>query len=66
MPYLVIFGQKYLILVFFGQKYKKTIVTFEISTLEFVKNESLTDTMNFGIGSTFSEGLGPLYKVCSL
>ena len=66
MPYLVIFGQKYLILVFLGQKYKKTIVIFEISTLEFVKNESLTDTMNFGIGSTVSEGLGPLYKVCSL
>ena len=66
MPYLVIFGQKYLILVFLGQKYKKTIVIFEISTLEFVKNESLTDTMNFGIGSTFSESLGPLYEVCSL
>ena len=33
---------------------KKTIVIFEISNLEFVKNESLTHTANFGIGSTFS------------
>ena len=35
-------------------KKKKTIVIFEISNLEFVKNESLTHTANFGIGSTFS------------
>ena len=49
---------------------------FEISYLEFVKNEFLTPTVNFGMGSAFyigpgtafSEslglGLGPLYKVC--
>ena len=62
----------------FGLEFQKTIVIFEISTLEFVKNESLTHTKNFGIGSTFSKGLGsafsegpgpglglgPLYKVC--
>ena len=36
---------------------KKTIVIFEIGTLEFVKNESLTQAVTFGIGSTF-------YKVC--
>ena len=59
-----------------GLEFSKTIVIFEISTLEFVKNKSLTHTMNFGIksafskglGSAFSEGLGPgpgpLYKVC--
>ena len=55
-----------------GQEFKKTIVIFEISILKFVKNESLTDTVNFGIGFAFSEGLGsafsegpgPLYKVC--
>ena len=66
MPYLGIFGLEF----------QKTIVTFEISTLEFIKNESLTHTMNFGVGSTFSKGLGsafsespglgpgPLYKIC--
>ena len=51
---------------------------FEISTLEFAKNESLNHTINFGIGSAFSKGPGvafsegpvpgpgpgPLYKVC--
>ena len=49
---------------------------FEISTLKLIKNESLTHTVNLGIGSAFSKGLGsafsegpgpglcPLYKVC--
>ena len=41
---------------------------FEISTLKFIKNESLTHAVNFGIGSAFSEGPGPgpglLHKVC--
>ena len=64
MPYLSIFGLKF----------QKGIVMSEISTLELVKNESLTHTMNFGIGSAFSKGLGsafsegpgpgPLYNVC--
>ena len=66
MPYLGIFGLEF----------KKTIVIFEINTLQFVKNESLTHTVNFGIGSAFSKGPGsafsedsgpgpgPLYKVC--
>ena len=62
MPYLGIFGLEF----------QRTIIIFEISTLEFVKNESLTHTMNFGIGSAFSkgpmsafsEGPGPLYKAC--
>ena len=43
MPYLGIFGLEF----------QKTIVMFEISTLKFVKNESLTHTMNFGVASTF-------------
>ena len=59
-------------------EFQKAIVIFEISTLQFVKNESLTHTTNFGIGSIFSKGLcsafsegpgpgpGPLYKVCRL
>ena len=58
MPYLGIFGLEF----------QETIVIFEISTFRFVKNEFLTHTVNFGIGSTFSEsagkGPGPLYKVC--
>ena len=60
----------------FGLEFHKSIVIFEISTLEFVKNESLIYTVNFGIGSGFSKdsgsafsegpspGPGPLYKVC--
>ena len=44
---------------------QKTVIIFQTSTLEFVQNESLTQTVNFGIGSTFSKvpgaGLGLLY-----
>ena len=66
MPYLGIFGLEFW----------KAIVIFEISTLKFVKYESLTHIVNFGIGSAFSKGPGsafsegpgpgpdPLYKVC--
>ena len=66
MPYLGIFGQEFW----------KAIVIFEISTLKFVRYESLTHIVNFGIGSAFSKGPGsafsegpgtgpdPLYKVC--
>ena len=43
MPYLGTFGQELI----------KTIIIFEIATLKFVKNESLTQTVNFGIGSAF-------------
>ena len=51
---------------------------FEISTLEFVENEFLTNTVNFDIGSTFSKRRGtafsqvrgqvpgPLYKLCRM
>lgn len=47
---------------------------FEISTLDFIKNKFLINTVNFGIGLDFSKipgsafnddpGLGQLYKVC--
>ena len=59
-----------------GIEFLKNIVIFEISTLKLVKNEFLTRTVNFDIGSAFSKGLGstlseglgpgpgPLYKVC--
>ena len=62
----------------FGLESQKTIVIFEISTLKFVISESLTHTVNFGIGSAFSKGpgsafsggpgpdLGPFDKVCRL
>ena len=56
----------------FGLGFEIIIVIFEVSTLKFIKNELLTIIINFGIvsafpkdpGSTFSEGLGFLYKVC--
>ena len=48
-----------LFLGIFGLQFLKTIVIFEISTLEFVKHEPLTNTINFGIGSAFSKG--PLF-----
>ena len=52
MPYFSIFGPEFL----------KTIVIFEISTLEFVNHESLTHTMNFIVGSAFSKGLGSAFS----
>ena len=68
MPYLGIFGLEF----------QETIVIFEISIVEFVKNKSLIHTINFSVGSAFSKGpesaflegpgpgpgTGPLYKVC--
>lgn len=43
-------------------------MVFEIRTLKFVTNESLTHRGNFRIGFAFSKGPGPdpdpLYKVC--
>ena len=60
----------------FGLQFKKAIVISEISNLESLKSESLTQAVNFGIGSGFSQGpgsafskgpcpvLGPLYEVC--
>ena len=62
------FGSKNVLFRYFWARISKSIVIFEISTLEFVKNESLTHTVNFGIGSGFSGDPGPgpcpLYKVC--
>ena len=56
----------------FGLKFKETIVIFEISTFEFITNKFLIHTGKFVIGfgfskvpgSAFSEGVGPLFKVC--
>ena len=60
----------------FRQEFEKAIVISEMSALEFLKDESLTHKVNFGIGSDFSKGLrspfsegpgpgsGPHYKVC--
>ena len=69
-------GRKISYLGIFGLEFSKTIVIFEVRTLKFDKNESLTHTVNFGIGSVFSKGpgsafsegpgrgQGTLYKVC--
>ena len=60
----------------FRLEFQKTIVVFETSTLEVVKNQFLIHTVNFCIESTFSKdprsaffegqglGLGTLYKNC--
>ena len=66
------FGTKNALFEYFWAKFLRTIVIFEINKLEFVKHESLTHIMNFGIKSSFFNGLvfafskgpGPLYKVC--
>ena len=50
-------------LVIFGLIFDINIVIFEISTLEFVKCEFLTHTVNFGIGSAFCKGLGSVFSV---
>ena len=62
---------------FLGLELENNII-FDISTLEFVKIEFLTHTVDFCVGcafskgpeSTFSEGpgpgLGPLHKVCGV
>ena len=42
----------------FGLEFEKAIFISEISSLEFLKNESLTHTVNFGIRSAFSKGPG--------
>ena len=47
--------------MFLGLEFWKTIVIFEISTLEFVQNVFLTHAVNFGIGSYFSKGPGSIF-----
>lgn len=42
----------------FELEFNETIVIFKISTLKFIKSESLTNTVNFRRGSAFSEGPG--------
>ena len=46
----------------FGLEFQKTIAIFEISTLEFVKNELLTHTLYFGIGSAFCKNTGSTFS----
>ena len=70
------FGTKNALLGYFWTRTLKTIVIFEMSTLEFVNNEFLNHLLNFGIGSAFSKGpgsafsedpsLGPFHIVCYL
>ena len=49
-------GPKMRYLCTFGLEFEKAIAISEISTLEFLKNESLTHTVSFVIGSAFSKG----------
>ena len=42
----------------FGLEFEKAIVISEISTFEYLKKESLTHTVIFGIGCAFSKGPG--------
>ena len=62
------FGTKNALFGYFWARNLNNYVIFEFSTLEFVKNESLTYAVNFTIesafskspGSAFSEGPGPV------
>ena len=54
MPYLGILGLEF----------QNTIVISEISTLEFVSNEFLTHTVNFGVGSGFCKCPGSAFFEC--
>ena len=72
------FGTKHTSFGYFCARIFFKNAIFEISTLEFIKNEFLTYTRNFAIGSAFSNdpgfafsqgpspgpALGPFYKVC--
>ena len=42
----------------FGIEFEKIIAISEIITLEFLKNESLTHPVNFGVRSALSKGPG--------
>ena len=46
----------------FGLEFESNIVAFEISTLEIVRYEPLTNIVNFGIGSAFSKGPGSAFS----
>ena len=62
----------------FSKKTRTLMPLREISILEFLKNEFLTHTVSFGIGSAFpkcpgstvsedtGQSPGPLYKVCHI
>ena len=43
---------------YFGLEFGKTMVIFEISTLEFIKKEFLTILVNFDVGSAFYKSSG--------
>ena len=48
-------GPKMLDLGIFGLELENNIVIYEISTLEFLKNEFLTHSVNFSVGFGFSK-----------
>ena len=55
------FGNKTALFVYFWARILKIIVIFEISTLEFVRDEFLTHTVIFWIGSAFYKGPGSTF-----
>ena len=63
-------GPKLPYLDIFELKFEKIIFIFKIITIEFIKNDFLTNAVNLGLGSAFSEGPGAdagpslVYKVC--
>ena len=52
MPYLTTFGAEF----------EKAIAIFGVSTLEFLKNESLTHIVSFGVEFAFSKGSGSAFS----
>ena len=49
-------GQKLPYLGIFGLELEKTFLIFKIKTVDFIKNEFLTNIINFGIRSAFCKG----------
>ena len=58
VPKMRLIGTKDALCGNFQAAISKTIVIFQISALEFVKNEFLAKTVNFGMGFAFSKGYG--------
>ena len=57
------FGTKNVLFGYFWARIlRPTAAIFEISTLKFVENESLTHTVDFSMGSTFSKCPGPVFS----
>lgn len=56
------FEIKVVLFGYFGLEFQKFFIMFEISTLDFIKNKFLTNTVNFGIGLDFSKIPGSAFN----